>query len=334
MGVGYVTAAGMAWLARRTQGRRVSLLIGDAHPKWWKNVKSSDRAACLAFMRRPDVEIRNWYRTKKSRHGESFAHFKVWAVHQQWAPIAVLAGSGNLTRNGLEGNVEVMVEAHENDVPHAWGILHSVWLEAWPCADRISRYLDGSAARSEFEEWRDPSFVASQASTTVSTPAAPVIRPTHVPPAPGPSPAPPPRRPIPGMMGAGIGRRMAARLIDAGICLLFVALASLSIDFEEGTSAFVLGVLCYVLYEILAVRMFGTTIGKRAAGISIMSARSAQKPTLGQSTGRLGILTVLLCVPLIGPLLCLASVLSGHRDPLKRSWHDRATKTLALATDR
>ena len=114
--VGYATPAGMAWLARRTAGRRVSLLIGDTRPQYWAKVTASDRAACLAFMGRGDVEIRNWYRTKKSRRGESSAHLKVWAVHQEWSPVSALVGSGNLTRKGLDRNVEVMAEAHNRDM--------------------------------------------------------------------------------------------------------------------------------------------------------------------------------------------------------------------------
>jgi hypothetical protein len=72
--VGYGTAPGMAWLARRTAGRRVSLLIGDTRGQWWKKMSEPDRAACVAFIRRGDVEIRNWYRTKRSRSRCSTSH--------------------------------------------------------------------------------------------------------------------------------------------------------------------------------------------------------------------------------------------------------------------
>lgn len=141
--VGYATAPGMAWLARRTSGRRVSLLIGDTRAQWWKKMSEPDRAACLAFIRRGDVEIRNWYRTKRSRSGESAAHLKVWAVHDNWSPVSALVGSGNLTRKGLDDNVEVMVEAHGNDMRQAWDTARDVWEKAWPCADRLTEYLAG-----------------------------------------------------------------------------------------------------------------------------------------------------------------------------------------------
>lgn len=142
--VGYATAPGMAWLARRTAGRRVSLLIGDTRSQWWKKMSEPDRAACLAFIRRDDVEIRNWYRTKRSRSGESSAHLKVWTVHDNWSPVSALVGSGNLTRKGLDDNVEVMVEAHGNDMRQAWYTARDLWERAWPCADRLDRYLAGS----------------------------------------------------------------------------------------------------------------------------------------------------------------------------------------------
>ena len=111
----------MAWLAERTKGRRVCLLIGDARPKYWKRVSDADRAASLQFMRRPQVEIRNWYRTNRSRDGESTAHLKVWAVHDAWKPVSALVGSGNLTKKGLNDNVEVMVEAHDKDMSQSLG---------------------------------------------------------------------------------------------------------------------------------------------------------------------------------------------------------------------
>lgn len=139
--VGYATAAGMAWLAQRTAGRRVSLLIGDTRSQYWKNVSGPDRATCLEFMRRPDVEIRNWYRTKRSRSGESDAHLKVWAMHDNWSPISALVGSGNLTRKGLDNNIEVMVEAHGSDMRQAWDTARDLWGKAWPCADRLTGYL-------------------------------------------------------------------------------------------------------------------------------------------------------------------------------------------------
>lgn len=142
--VGYATAAGMAWLAQRTAGRRVSLLIGDTRSQWWKKVSEPDRAACLEFMHRPDVEVRNWYRTKRSRSGESSAHLKVWAMHDSWSPVSALVGSGNLTRKGLDSNVEVMVEAHASDMRQAWDTARDLWGKAWPCADRLTKYLNGS----------------------------------------------------------------------------------------------------------------------------------------------------------------------------------------------
>ena len=141
--VGYASAAGMAWLARRTAGRRVSLFIGDARPQYWEKVSEPDRATCLEFMHRPDVEIRNWYRTKRSRSGESSAHLKVWAAHDNWSPVSALAGSGNLTRKGLDNNVEVMVEAHGSEMRQAWDTARDLWEKAWPCAVRLTGYLDG-----------------------------------------------------------------------------------------------------------------------------------------------------------------------------------------------
>ena len=141
--VGYATPAGMAWLDQHTEGRKVSLLIGDTHKKWYENVSKADRDACLRFLHRSNVEVRNWYRTKKSRSGKSEAHLKVWAVHNNWSPMSALSGSANLTKQGLHQNVEVMVEAYGNDMREAWKTSYDLWSEAWECEDRLLNYLDG-----------------------------------------------------------------------------------------------------------------------------------------------------------------------------------------------
>ena len=148
--VGYATPAGVAWLAKRTAGRSgsVSLLIGDTRSHWWKKAKRSDRSACLAFFNRPDVEVKNWYRTKKSPSGASSAHLKVWATHEDWEPVSALVGSGNLTTKGLQGNVEVMVEAYRQDMHEAWDAAHGVWQKAWPCAERLAKYMGATLNRS------------------------------------------------------------------------------------------------------------------------------------------------------------------------------------------
>ena len=144
--VGYTTPAGMAWLAQRTAGRRVCLLIGDTRSKWWTRSTVADKTASLNFMNRPDVEIRNWYRTSKSRQGAASAHLKVWAAHHDWRPASALVGSGNLTRQGLAQNVEVMVEAHGNDLQHTWDTAHELWGKAWGCEERLMEYLTNSGA--------------------------------------------------------------------------------------------------------------------------------------------------------------------------------------------
>ena len=63
--------------------------------------------------------------------------------HNNWSPVSALVGSGNLTRKGLDNNVEVMVEAHGRDMRQAWDTAHDVWRKAWPCADRLIEYLAG-----------------------------------------------------------------------------------------------------------------------------------------------------------------------------------------------
>ena len=224
--VGYATAPGMAWLARRTVGRRVSLLIGDTRSRWWEKMSDPDRAACLEFIRRGDVEIRNWYRTKRSRSGESSAHLKVWAVHNNWSPVSALVGSGNLTRKGLDDNVEVMVEAHGSDMRQAWQTAHDVWGKAWPCADRLIEYLAGPDSLTGPQRGR----------------GAPSARPQG------------PRRRVPPATGDGVRKRRGRkRIILYAVAGLF-AVSRLTSGWESGPGGVVMMLFVAGLFFIWARR--------------------------------------------------------------------------------
>lgn len=144
--VGYATPAGAAWLAERSTNRRVQLLIGDTRYQYWKHAAGNGRKICQAFMERPDVEIRNWYRTNRCAAGEPAAHLKAWAVTNNGAATGVLVGSGNLTRKGLTDNVEIVVEAHGDDRTSTYREMVNLWGKAWDCKNRLQRYLNNETA--------------------------------------------------------------------------------------------------------------------------------------------------------------------------------------------
>ena len=86
------------------------VVIGNAQHRWFRNADAGDHVAALAFPRRPDVQVRNWYR----RHGTpTEAHLKAWIGEGASPP--VLSGSANLTSAGLFNNREVMAEIHGPD---------------------------------------------------------------------------------------------------------------------------------------------------------------------------------------------------------------------------
>lgn len=134
---GYTSMAGLAWLARRAAKRPVTVVVGDLRTGM-DNFEARDAAEAAEFISRPDVRILNWYRTGKNKKGAAIAHSKVFAVEgPEGKPIAVLAGSANLTMTGLSANVETMVEAVQKDRDAAFKQV--VWLErqAWDATDRV-----------------------------------------------------------------------------------------------------------------------------------------------------------------------------------------------------
>ena len=111
--VGSASVAGIAWLAARSRGRPVTLLIGDMKSRNFAKATDRDRSSALEFVSRSDVTVLNWYRTNRSNQGRSEAHLKVWATcDNRGVPQAFLVGSANLTNAGLQENVSSPV-AHD-----------------------------------------------------------------------------------------------------------------------------------------------------------------------------------------------------------------------------
>ena len=141
--VGYASSAGLAWLSRRCKGRTVRLLIGDTRERYgWEHVAQADRDDCMEFLCSDSVEVRSWSRTDKSTHGPASAHLKAWIVHRGSHPLAALNGSANLSRNGLEHNVEAMTEAHGRDLTELWEKAIRLWGEASECDDQLIGYIE------------------------------------------------------------------------------------------------------------------------------------------------------------------------------------------------
>ncbi len=134
---GFASMAGLAWLALRTANRPVTLVIGDLRTGM-DNFNASDAAKAPQFISRPDVRLLNWYRSGRNKKGAAIAHSKVFAVEgRKGRPIAVLAGSANLTMAGLTANVETMVEAVQTDRDAAFEQV--IWLEGqgWDASERL-----------------------------------------------------------------------------------------------------------------------------------------------------------------------------------------------------
>ena len=70
------------------------------------------------------------------------AHMKAWVVESEGVPVAALVGSANLTKNGLEANVEIMVEAVGDDLIRTWGEVRGLHEKGWDCAERLAGYMD------------------------------------------------------------------------------------------------------------------------------------------------------------------------------------------------
>ena len=131
--VAFASVRGLAWLAKRTKHRQVTLLIGDCRPQHFAKATDEDRATATAFLKRKDVEVKNWYRR---RTGRSEAHMKVWIVEAPDGPIA-LVGSANLTAAGLFRNREMVTQVCSPDLARVTREVDSLMSDAWDAKDRV-----------------------------------------------------------------------------------------------------------------------------------------------------------------------------------------------------
>ena len=141
--VGSASVAGIVWLAQRSRGRPVTLLIGDTKGRNFARATDADRRAALDFVRRSDVTVRNWYRTQRSGQGRSNAHLKVWAAcDEAEVPQAFLVGSANLTVAGLHENVELMALADASEHAYLRSTVQELLTKSWDAKERLEERIE------------------------------------------------------------------------------------------------------------------------------------------------------------------------------------------------
>jgi len=214
--VGYASVAGIAWLAKRTQDRPVTLLIGDVRQKHFEEATDRDRSDALDFIQRGDTEILNWYRTERNPLGKAEAHLKVWAIASPGQrPSAYLIGSANLTKTGLHKNVEVMAIADHSDHGYLLNTLNALTAHAWDAKSKLRDYLQPAPA---------PARPASASPIPAETTPAPRLKPE-----PRSSPRRVPQRSSPRAWAfrASVWAFGVIALISASILLIWLAVERL-----------------------------------------------------------------------------------------------------------
>ncbi len=102
---GYVSAWGLGWLAENTTGP-VTVIVGDLKPHRFQKGTDDDGRKAVELLERSGSRVFCWYRTRPK---EAIAHGKAVVFRREGETVAALAGSANLTRNGLHTYAEIMV---------------------------------------------------------------------------------------------------------------------------------------------------------------------------------------------------------------------------------
>ena len=112
---GYVSVKGLAWLASQVPvNRSITIVIGDMRPNNLARATEEDRRAAAQFLRRGNVEVHTWFRTKPVKR---MAHGKAVAAINNGRVVSALVGSANLTETGLSDNLEIMVPCNPEGLP-------------------------------------------------------------------------------------------------------------------------------------------------------------------------------------------------------------------------
>ncbi|CQR63807.1 Conserved Hypothetical Protein [Streptomyces leeuwenhoekii] len=152
---------------------------------------------------------------------------------------------------------------------------------------------------------------------------------------------------------AGLGKRLAARLVDTLVLAAVTSVAAVPLGMKtfdhvdrkieaaklsgetvtvwllDGTTSVYLGVVLAVLllfgvaYEALPTAKWGRTLGKKLFGLEVRDIEAHEAPTFGAALRRWLVYSVpgLLAVGLVGVLWCLFD------RPWRQCWHDKAART-------
>ncbi|MET8689106.1 RDD family protein [Streptomyces sp. NPDC004732] len=152
---------------------------------------------------------------------------------------------------------------------------------------------------------------------------------------------------------AGLGRRLAARLIDTVVLVAVTGAAALPLGTKaadhvdskidaaklsgekttvwllDGTTAGYLGLILAVLllfgvvYEALPTAKWGRTLGKKVCGIEVRDMGEHEAPTFGAALKRWLVYSIpgVLVIGVVGVLWCVFD------RPWRQCWHDKAAKT-------
>ncbi len=150
--VGFASVRGLAWLAKRTADRPVTLVIGDCRQMRFAKASAADRQIAQSFLARDDVTIKNWYR-KNPEPAE--AHLKVWIAHTEKGP-AALVGSANLTGAGLFRNQEMVTAPAPSDLPRVVDEVEALVDQAFDAKTRLTEYIRSDRTRHRPEQDRRP----------------------------------------------------------------------------------------------------------------------------------------------------------------------------------
>ena len=139
---------------------------------------------------------------------------------------------------------------------------------------------------------------------------------------------------------APLPHRVAARVIDllvVGVPIAIVAIATVEVRDGRIDPAsvpwwlLVVQVVVAVVYETIAIALFGTTLGKWAMGLRVVRYADGKRPDSGRAAQRALLPNMFAAVPLVfvavGQWVIYAS---SAFHPLRRGWHDRYAGTLVV----
>ena len=147
---------GLAWLSKRTEGRNVTIIVGDTNQRHFKRGANTHRHIAINFLASEKVSICSWVKPSHKHQENSEIEASIWAVIEDGTkPTKFLVGAAPLTQSGLHETITAMVTPTESEILYLQKLVSSLVTRAKDVSGVVQTGIS-NYARTEPNGWDAP----------------------------------------------------------------------------------------------------------------------------------------------------------------------------------